>query len=200
MVQQGDLVFAEALPARVVLADEVEVGSRIEPGTTVALSVAEVPEVTIPLGQDQRAYGALTGTPVVVEFEDQAWEAVVGEAVTTDTGESSLTLTAPDGGPVCGADCADLPFTVDALRLGATVVIEPEVDGPLVPVSALITGPDGTVSVRTEDGRTVPVSILGSDGARAVVEGLDVGTVILLHGEDGATTDQPTQVDPAAEQ
>jgi peptidoglycan hydrolase-like protein with peptidoglycan-binding domain len=192
VVRAGDVVFAPTLPARVVLDDAVKVGATLSPGTSVVGAVAAAPRFDIVVSGDQRTAVPETGTAVHVAGEGGAqWDATVASATTDELGAVTLHLAGPSGGSVCGDTCAAVPFTTDTLRYPAQVVLQPEVTGPAVPIASLGTSPDGSRFVTLPDGTRVPVTVRASDGSRAVVDGADEGTVVLLFGE-GGTSESPT--------
>lgn len=194
-VRAGDVVFLPTLPARVVLGDDVTVGSRIGAGAAVVRTVAPAPEVEVRVGADQRAEVPTAGSAVRVQAGEQQWDAVVGDTTDGEDGELRLRLTAPDGGPVCGTACGAVPFTVGELRYTATAVLRPEVSGSVVPVSAVGSSAGGSAFVRTADGDRLPVEVLATDGSRAVVDGVAPGDVVALFAvqpPDGGTSAQAT--------
>lgn len=178
-VGAGDLVFAAELPARVVLDPQIKVGAVLSGGEPVLGVAAPLPQFVIVANPDQRSSLPTTGTAVRVEAEGQVWDAVVGDIAYGDA-ELILTLTALDGGAVCGEQCGLLPFTTDVLRYPAIVEEIPEVTGPMVPLSAVGSDAGGSAYVTTPDGHRIPVSVVASDGSRSVVEGVEVGDVVAL--------------------
>lgn len=108
-------------------------------------------------------------------------------------------LAAPDGGPVCGQECASVPADARTL-LRAQVQTVPDVSGPSVPVAAVGTNAQGQAYVTLSDGSTVPVDILGAEGGVVVVSGLERGQVVILPGSaepEGGTVPGDTAPDDA---
>ncbi len=196
VVAVGDLVFADGLPARVVLDEAVRPGLVLAGGEKVASAATGAPTVTIAIDPSTRSTVPRTGMAVRVIGPGVVWDAVVGDMTSSEAkigngGELTLTLTAPDGGPVCAAPCAAVPFTTADVRFDATVVVRPEVTGAMVPLSALSTAADGSAFVLTSDGERRTVKVLASDGSRSVVEGLSAGEVVALFGSPGHAVSSP---------
>lgn len=174
VVELGDVVFAAALPARVRLA--VATGSIVGPGSVLGELLAAAPEFRVPVSEDQ-----LTLVPphadVIISRANGTWSATVTGADLADPEQPALVLTGIDSGPVCADSCAEVPIA-GASSWSATVVLVASTEGPVIPVSAIRTGPDGTRSVRTASGDDVPVEVIASDGGLAVVSGIEPGIEI----------------------
>jgi len=187
-VMAADVVYATDLPARVVLDKGITAGARLEPGAEALSAADPSPLFTLEIGLDSRAAVPPTGAAVEVSVDGQVWQAVIGEARTSDT-QQSLVLTAPDGGPVCGAGCT-VPFTTDSLRYPAKVILAAEVAGPMVPLAALGTDASGSSYLVAPSGELLAVTVLATDGSRAVVDGVRPGDVVrLLGAESGGEKD-----------
>ncbi|MDK6374243.1 hypothetical protein QP112_09140, partial [Actinotignum timonense] len=100
---------------------------------------------------------------------------ITGEPEETEGGQVKVPVTAEDGGLLCGTRCGELPASQKAYLL-TDIEIVPAVTGPTVPISALSTMPDGTVSVRVA-GEAAPrtVTVQTVAGGLAVVEGVRAG-------------------------
>ncbi len=184
VIAAGDVVFADVLPARIVLADSVRVGALVQPGSPVLEAVGAAPEVTIGMGNSERGTPPPVGTPVRIATGSGSVQAVVAAVGRDDIGSVTMRLAAPDGGPICSGGCPSFPFSVTPLLYGAEVVLEPDVTGPAVPLAAVGTAADGTQFVVLLDERRVAVTVLARSGARAVVEGVDEGTEVLLIAQE----------------
>ena len=188
VVRAGDVVFAGALPARVVLDPEVVVGAQLTPGQAVVSSLGLSPTFVMELSADQAGLVPTSG-PVSVTGTDVTWDGVIESATTTADGLLVLTLTASGGGPLCGEACSSVPVAEkDALFTGNIITVQ-DATGPAVPAAAVGTRAGGEAFVVTEDGEQVPVTILSQGNGRAVVDGIAVGDVVRLFGEkdSGAT-------------
>lgn len=184
----GELVAVPSLPQAIsVNKDEIFPGAQLVAGTgAIGARTGEV-VVQLVLGPDQARL--IPGEAAIsLTYEDNAWDAVISEQGENESGQVVLTLAAPDGGPVCGQECDVLPAAAE-LSIPAAVELSPAITGPAVPVTAVHTGAGGT-TVLLEDGSQVAVTVLGSSGGLAVVDGLDIGQVVRLG-------DQPASEPPS---
>lgn len=195
-VQLGEVVAVPVLPARLRLGEGIVPAARLSGGEPAVF--APTGEVSFALVvSDSQANLIPPDATVVVEHEDHRWEAVLGESEFGEDGNVRFTLTAPDGGVVCGGECASLP-AAERASLRGEVTIVPEVTGPSVPVGAVRTEPDGETWVLMTDGTRRTVTVLGSSGGVAVVSGLTVGErVVVTGGPDGAPEGGPRDGGPA---
>lgn len=183
----GEVVAVPSLPQPLALGEEIYNGAQLTAGTgSVAARTGEVVAELV-LGPDQ-ARLIPPEAAISLSYEDASWPVVVSGQSENENSQSVLTLTAPEGGPVCGSDCDVLP-AVEELALSAAVELSPTVTGPAVPVTAVRTGTDGNYVV-LEDGTEVPVTVLGSSGGLAVVEGLEVGQIVRLGEQADTPTDE----------
>jgi peptidoglycan hydrolase-like protein with peptidoglycan-binding domain len=179
VVRAGDVVFVPALPARVVLGEQVRVGARLSGGEELVWLVPDTPVFWIPLSVEQRSLVPLSAE-VSVTYADGVWPARIVSAVEGEFDQLDLILEADDGGAVCGDVCVEWVGLSGRTDFRVEIVVEPRVSGPVVPAAGLGTGSDGEPFVTLEDGSTVPVTILGASDGLAVVEGVSVGDVLLL--------------------
>lgn len=182
VVALGDVVFVAGLPVRVAANEGLMVGASLSGGEVVLSRLSEAPEMVVPLSVEQRNLVPLSGE-VLVTYPGGIWEAVISEAVESrDQGPDSLDLVleAPGGGPVCGTECVEWVGLSGRTDFGAEIVVVPETTGPVVPTAALVTDPGGGVSVTLVSGESVPVEVVESTDALAVVSGIEVGDVVLL--------------------
>lgn len=182
VVSHGDIVFVPTLPGRILLDPAVRVGASVAPGSTLVSVPAAAPVISLELDQ-QQAQLVPVDVPVEVVVGEFAWAGIVASVGGTDSGGLLLTLGAADGGPICASDCAALPIP-GPTPVGIDVVAVPDTTGPVVPVSALVTGPEPTVQVIAEDGTELPVTVVVSARGLAVVDGVEPGTVILVNPDD----------------
>lgn len=179
VVQPGDLVFVQQLPAQITFTGGFEVGARVAAGDQVLLMVSSTPSFRIPMAPEQTVSAPLAAE-VEVDYPDGMWTAAIERAVETATGEVNLILTAPDGGPVCGETCADWVGLSGATSFHANIIVVPETTGPAVPVAAIGTDPDNDTFVTLADGTLKAVEIVASANGVAIVAGIDPGTDILV--------------------
>ncbi len=187
VVRAGDVVFVPELPVRVAFADVLEVGARLSGGEQVVLVVPDDPSFRIPLSVEQRALVPLSAR-VRVTYPEGVWDARVDRAVESpEFGQLDLVLTGPGGGSVCGDGCARWVDLSKRTDFRAEVVVIPETSGPLVPIAAIGSDAANEPFVTTVDGERVPVTIVAASQGVAVVDGIDVGTVVVLPFENEGT-------------
>ncbi|HLV58596.1 MAG TPA: peptidoglycan-binding domain-containing protein, partial [Natronosporangium sp.] len=194
-VRLGEVVAVPVLPARLKLGEAIVPAARLAGGEPAVY--APTGEVSFALVVSDSQAGLIPpDATVTVEHEDRRWTAVLGESEFGEDGSVRFALTAPDGGVVCGDECASLPAE-ERVSLRGQVTIVPEVTGPSVPVGAVRTGPDGQAWVLMADGTRRTVTVLGSSGGVAVVSGLTVGErVVVTGGADGVPADGGPPEDP----
>lgn len=182
VVALGDVVFVPGLPMRMAATDQLVVGGSLAGGELVLSRVSAAPRVVVPLSVEQRNLVPLTGN-VLVTYPGGVWDAVIVEAVeSSDQGLLSLELVlgAPGGGPVCGEACAEWVSFQGRTDFPVEIVVVPETTGPVVPTAAITTDPGGGLSVTLASGESVPVTVAASTDALAIVDGVEVGDVVLL--------------------
>ena len=184
-VELGQLVVLESLPTALsVDAKATAVGGTLAGGETIVARPGDEPTFAIEVNQDQAAM-IPAGTAVTVPHGGHTWQAVAGESTADEQGVIRIPLTSPDGGVVCGADCDSLPAEASTSLLSKVNVVPP-VTGPVVPVSALRTQPNGSVNVTVVRGGAPEeraVTVRGSADGLAVVDGVAAGeTVRVLNG------------------
>lgn len=180
VVPHGEVVAVPHLPTTVQVGDAVRTGLVLVGGEPVILTRPDVPEFELVLMPDQAAQ-VPPDAEVGVTFADRMWPAVVTTTI-ADDGSHHLTLASPDGGPVCGQDCASLPAQ-ETVSLMADVALVPGATGAGVPAAAVRTDDAGRTYVLRPDGSRTPVGVTGAGDGIAIVDGLAVGdTVVVLDG------------------
>jgi peptidoglycan hydrolase-like protein with peptidoglycan-binding domain len=176
----GAIVAVPSLPAPLRLGEQIVRGFRVAGGEQAVLAPTGQVEFYLAVSEAQAAL-ITTDAAVVVTHTNQTWPAVIVDATTGTDGTVRLDLAAPDGGRVCAKSCEALPAG-DQVSLRAKVTVVPEVRGPAVPVAAIRTNPDGTAYVFLPDGSRRAVTVLGSSGGIAVVNGVAVGERVIVRG------------------
>lgn len=97
----------------------------------------------------------------------------------TEQGDVTVHLLGPDGASVCDTRCGLLPNRPKTTVL-AQVQPEAPITGVTVPVAAVRTTPDGQAFVTLADATTQEVTVRGSGQGLAVVDGIDVGTIVQI--------------------
>jgi peptidoglycan hydrolase-like protein with peptidoglycan-binding domain len=189
VVRVGDLMFVPSVPVRVVLGDMVTVGAPLGGGEVTVRRVTGDPVFVIPLALEQRSLVPLDAK-VFVRHGSGVWDGMIGAVREDDQrGELLLEIVATGGGSLCGDECAVEVPLIGRSDYPAEIVVVPERSGPVVPIAAIETSPDGTTSVRATDGSLIPVSIVEASNGIAVVDGVTVGDVIVLP----VTSQEPSQ-------
>ncbi len=180
-VRASDVIFVPTLPVNGSLDESViRPGNRLVGGENVLTGVSGDPQFVAPLTVEQ-AFRVNTGTKVKVQnLTGGYWSGHVAEIRESDAGYFRLTLTAPDGSPICGDQCSSLASS-EAYHLNVTFMLQEPVSGIMVPASA-IRSRGGAVYVLAEDGTELPVTLVASAGGQAIVEGLAEGTVVRMGG------------------
>ncbi|WP_311591018.1 peptidoglycan-binding domain-containing protein [Trueperella bernardiae] len=136
---------------------------------------------TVQLGQLVASPSLPAEAQVRLTNGEHEWSGVVGE---TRKNEESFTyeveIQGVGGGTVCDDDCEGL---TPGSELQAIIEIVPQVSGPLVPCSAIMTDALGATYVVDAAGERHDVVVLGASQGVAVVDGIDVGSEIRVFGE-----------------
>lgn len=182
VVRAGDLVFAARLPARVQLVDEITVGTRLAPGDVVLSVLDGEPEfvATVPSG-----VALDSSLPIEVTFDEETVAAVVAASRDEQGGNTIWTLTRADGSSVCANRCDEVPLDQHEAVFPARQVVIPQVTGPGVPAAAVWFTAAGDPYLVLVDGTEIPVTVLGQGQGSVVLDGVEVGTTVVLADETG---------------
>jgi hypothetical protein len=168
----------------VVFSEELRVGARLVGGEELVLRVPGEPVFRVPLSIDQRDLVPLSA-PVRVRYPEGVWEGRIEQAVELpERGQLDLILAGADGAAVCGDECARWVSVTRPTDFGVEIVVIPRVEGPVVPVAAIISDPGNRTFVLTDAGEEIDVEVVASAGGIAVVDGVEVGTVIQIPFDD----------------
>lgn len=193
-IAQGELVAFAQLPSPVLLDTALlQQGAELSGGERIVFVPDGQPGFELIVSQEQARIIPDDAT-IDIAYEGSEWRAIIADSKQAEGGTRVFTLTAEDGGPVCGSDCGKLGGAVER-NLPSTVLIVPPATGPAVPVAALQTDASGRASVRVvaADGTRGerPVVVKGSQDGVAIVEGVRVGErVVALAG--GQQAPQPS--------
>jgi hypothetical protein len=180
VVRAGDVVFVPEVPVRLVAGEGLAVGAELSGGEMVVLRLPLAPRFRVPLSLEQRDLVPMSAQ-VVVRYAEGSWPARIERVEEpADASQLNLILAAPDGGPVCGQECARWVSVEGRTNFGVEIVVIPQTSGPVVPVAALITDAGGRHFVRLVSGEEVEVTVVESSRGVAVVDGVSVGEVIVL--------------------
>ena len=178
VVAQGEVIAFTNLPSSVRLDDAIAPGLVLSGGEASVFAPVGTLDFVLSVSADQGAMIAI-GTAVDVAFDGFTWPAVVAGSRASDDGSVRFILTAPGGGAVCGSDCGALPGE-EKMSLLATVHVVPPVEVVTVPVAAIRSSVQGAAYVETSSGDHVDVTVLGSSGGVAVVDGLPAGVEVRI--------------------
>lgn len=186
-VLRGELIAVPALPAALRLGEAIRRGALVSGGEDAVLGATGEQRFALVVSPDQARLIPSDAT-VRVRYQGFSWGAVIASTTVNTENNTEMTLAAPDGGLVCGADCVSLPGD-EQLTLPGEVIVVPEVTGPAVPAAAVRTGTDGATYVRRQDGTEVSVSVIASGQGLVIVDGLEEGQPVLVSGEPDAAPD-----------
>lgn len=180
VVEAGDIVYVESLPAYMRLDEAAITGTEIASGAALANTLASAPAFRITLDPNQGNLTRIDST-VTIDSQQGTWKAKVSKASETD-GKLILELQGPEGAAVCGDSCESVP------RSGVTdypsrIEIVSPTSGPTVPLSAIATDPGGSKFVISSSGKRIPVKVVAATNGLAVVEGLAIGDKIRVFAE-----------------
>lgn len=173
MVGLGELVTVRELPALIHVGEPITVGRPLAGGEDAVLAGTGEREFVLVVSTEQARLIPAEAS-VEVTHGSHTWEAVIAGSVQDEYSQTVFALTAPDGGPVCGGDCDELPSD-EQVTLRSQVVVVPHVSGTTVPAAAVQSRADGATFVTTETGE-VEVSVQGSGQGVVVVTGIEPGT------------------------
>ncbi len=176
-VELGELVAVPSLPAAVALGEAIVTGGVLAGGEESVLAAVGERTFAVELSEEQ-ARLVPNDARVVVRFKDHSWPARITESVVDpDSRLTRLLLAGADGGPVCAAECGQLPADA-TVQLSGQVFVVPEVSGPAVPAAAVATNADGSAFVLDEAGVKVPVTVKGAGNGLVVIDGIAVGRTV----------------------
>lgn len=182
VVDLGDVVIIppDELTSPFRLADGITTGSRLSADQSLLERLTDAPSISIDVGPsapDNVEPG------LVAEVLLPSGEQLIGRVgrFSTQDGIVTIHIEGPEGGPVCQlTECSpQLPLDVET-RVAVNVVVLPRTVGPVVPVAAIQTDPDGEPFVRLSDGRPQSIEIRAAVGGMVIVSGLEPGTHITL--------------------
>lgn len=182
-LELGEAIAFPTLPASVVVDRE-----RLWPGASLAGGEALLKAYTGQPSFEMTLTGTQAelvtpGTEVRIQSGELTWAGITGEPTKRDD-VLVAPVTAPDGGLPCADACDRLPVAEKSTLL-TNVLVVPPASGPVVPVSALKTAPDGTSKVTVVEGagsREQQVTVRQIANGLAVVDGVAEGTTVKVFG------------------
>lgn len=194
VVALGEVVAVDSLPTVVQLGEAIQRGKPLGGGEDAVLAPTGERQFVLVVTEEQGRLIPAEAT-VNVTWQEQTWPAVIAGSTQDEFGSTELELTAADGGPVCAEACATLPGDAQ-VTLRSEVVIVPAIEGTAVPAAAVRSRADGTTYVITADGASA-VTVRGSGGGIAIVDGIAVGTQVQVLGDAGNPVDPGPAPGPA---
>lgn len=185
-VALGELVAVPALPATLFLDPQVaRPGGVLAGDEDIVSQTAGSPSFFLEVSESQAQQIPSTATVEVINGEN-TWDAVIADSKRDEAQNvTDLVLTAPDGSAVCGDECASLPASEKLYLPSRVQVVAPE-SGPAVPVAALSTQPDGSVTLAVVSAAGAveqrPVTVRAAQDGIAIVDGVQVGEVVEVFG------------------
>lgn len=175
VIELGRVVAISSLPAQIELADAISPGKQLAGGEDAVMAASGKRTFTLALTAEQAAM-IPQDSVVEIQHEKSVWKAIIAQTSSEDSGNVVHTLSAQDGGEVCGAHCADLPSGSN-VTLRSKVIVVPATNGIGIPAAAITTDPSGRAQVTTESG-SVNVTVLASGQGIVIVDGLDAGAKV----------------------
>lgn len=177
IVRASDIVFVSTLPARLLVVPGV--GSRVASGSEFVRVLGTSPSFSATVSGSTRSE-LTTGMTVSIAAPDRSstWTARLGAFVPTEDGR----YRAPLSDLICDAACDALSVTGETALRGKVVLV-PERQGVVVPVSALVQSAAGSPAVTLADGQLHEVRVVAQADGFAIVDGLAAGTPIMLPDE-----------------
>lgn len=176
IVGAGDVVFVPSLPGRVTLDPELVFrGATLSGGEAVVAVIGGEPSFRIPATVQQAAMMPV-GTIVEITIEDQVWKASIAGQQPAEEGSDQIDvlLQGEGGASICGDQCGLVPIEGESL-LTSRIITQPSVAGLIAPSAALLTSPDGSVSVTDDTGESHPVDVVASSQGMSVIDGVAAG-------------------------
>ena len=199
-IELGRVVAMPQLPTSVTFSEGFAKGMAAPVGEPVFEAPAGEPGFALRLTPTQSELVPM-GSQVVMTGDGYEWHAVVVTVESNQDGLDHLVLTTAEGQAlVCGDECGVLPANPE-VTIPAVVEVEKPVEGPAVPVAAVLTRDDGGTFVIV-DGEERDVTVLGSGSGMAVLDGVQTGDKVQLHAaranEGGTSNDTNELRTPAA--
>jgi len=184
VVHRGDLLFLPVLPARGYVDPAIAVGDIVDPGGEL---VAVVGEADILVNTDPGGRLRAGMTAHVTLPDGSVVSGILTGPTRHSDGVEYFRLETETGQSPCDDACAaQFPVTTPS-QVRVRVELVPVAEGLVVPDSALVVQPDGSLAVRTPEGEIHAVTVTTRGEGTSIVEGIAEGTVIELFGETGAS-------------
>lgn len=190
-VPLGEVVAVPLLPAQITLGDAVDAGRSLAGGEEAIFATTGEYAFELILGETQAQLVPVDAS-VDVTYQGHQWEGVISNVEEDAARNIVMTLSAPDGGVVCGNQCSVLP-PGEEVSILAQVVVVPKVSGVGIPTAAVVSDAQGQAWVRIREGQ-VQVTVLGAGQGVTIVEGLESGVEVQI----GEISPSPDGLEPAS--
>lgn len=186
-VGPGDVIYVPKLPTRVALDQKViRTGATLSGGEDALAGLPTSPAFEMPVTTAQAAMVPTGARVNITSPEGDIWAATAGrQSPDEGSGTVHITLDSLDEGPVCADQCAQVPVTGQSSLRSEVVTVE-EVNGLVVPSSALITEAGGQTAVIDEGGGRLPVEVTATAQGMSVITGVDAGTKVQVPAQRAA--------------
>ncbi|KZX20534.1 putative peptidoglycan binding domain protein [Rathayibacter tanaceti] len=182
VVRAADVIFVPVLPARIKLDERVvSRGALLTGGEPAIFATSVSPRFSASVTPEQATL-IPTGASAAVDAGGRDWPATVVSSSSTDSNTTTLVLEGPDGASVCGTECDAVPID-GSTTYRSRIVLVPEVDGIVIPIAAIRSTVDQSTYVLVADGNRVEIRLIASARGQAVVEGVEVGTIVRVGSE-----------------
>lgn len=179
VVQPGDILYFNALPARMAVVDDaLELGKPVVGGESALYALAASPSFSASVTAGQAAM-IPEGTLVAVESSAGAWHGTVASHGWEIDGSVTLAIAGADNGPLCAEQCGTIPTTTPT-QLKATALTVPRVEGVLIPAAAINTTAAGDSTVIDRNGKQTRVTVVATSRGQAVVTGITSGVEVRI--------------------
>ncbi len=180
VVELAQIMFVPVLPTRVTLDDElVRVGHVVHGEEALVATLSSEPSFHMDLtsaqgSRIQPGQEVGIGTP-----EGGSWPAVLSEFEPNDQQGITAQLIPKSGDSICGNECGQVSIAQESY-LRSSIVLTAPVSGTIIPLAALTSAANDTLTVTLESGEVVTVTMLIAVGGEAVVEGINSNATVLV--------------------
>lgn len=182
----GTLYAFSSLPATVTYSEDLRPSAVVAGGETLISAPSGERTFTITVSESQQEFVPAGATVTFTVGGEEFVATIAEERTVTEHGDVTVHLLGSDGTSPCDTRCDVLPNRSKTTVL-AQVQPEAPVSGVTVPVAAVATTPDGQAFVTLADGTTQEVTVRGSGQGLAVVDGINVGTIVQISQAGTAT-------------
>lgn len=187
VVPLGRVVFVPELPATLVPAESVRVGTRVTAGQEVLAGTGGAPRFTfrvLPEAVTRTSEGML----VSIDAGAESWSAEVDRlADAADDSGGTIAILRPAAGQpsICGPDCSVAVAPGATTVLPGRLVVVPRTEGSQVPTAAIRTDAQGESYVTMDSGQRRTVEVLASSEGRSIVTGVTPGESVVVTSSQG---------------